>query len=98
MQYCKPDPNHDDFLYVDRIVVDGAARGQGIGRALYDELFAYAGGRTARITCEVNVRPPNPGSLRFHERAGFRAVGEQSTEGGTKQVRLLEKPLSAPVP
>ena len=92
------DARYDDFLYVDRIVVDGAARGQGIGRALYGELFAYAGGRARRITCEVNLKPPNPGSLRFHERAGFRPVGEQSTDGGAKQVRLLEKLLSAPAP
>jgi predicted GNAT superfamily acetyltransferase len=28
------------------------------------------------LCCEVNVEPPNPGSLRFHERIGFAEVGQ----------------------
>ena len=41
----------------------------------------------------MNVRPRNDGSLRFHQRYGFTAVGEQDTEGGAKRVTLLEKRL-----
>ena len=33
-----------------------------------------------RITCEVNVEPPNPVSLKFHERRGFREIGFVATE------------------
>ena len=84
---------YDDFLYIDRVVVSDAARGQGIGGVLYQDLFDFARGKTARITCEVNEQPPNPGSLRFHERLGFSVVGRQETEGGAKAVALLARAL-----
>lgn len=79
-----------DFLYVDRIVVAPDARGNGIGRELYDRIFALARleGRT-EVTCEVNLLPPNPESLAFHARLGFERVGEQDTTGGTVRVALL---------
>jgi hypothetical protein len=49
------------FLYVDRVVVAEAARGQGVARRLYDDLFAAArDARHDQIVCEVNVDPPNP--------------------------------------
>ncbi len=31
------------FLYIDRVVVSQAARGQGVGQALYRDVFAHAG-------------------------------------------------------
>ena len=81
-------------LYIDRIVIDGHIRGAGIGRALYDAVFtkAKADGRP-EVTCEVNVQPPNPESLAFHERMGFTRVGEQSTKGGAYTVALLAAPV-----
>lgn len=83
----------DDFAYVDRVAVAPASRGTGIGAALYDDFAAFAEGRARRITCEVNLRPPNPGSLRFHERLGFQRIGSQQTTGGRKEVALLERVL-----
>ena len=44
------------------------------------------------VSCEVDVVPENPGSLRFHEALGFESVGQQDTEGGEKRVRLLVRP------
>ena len=79
-----------DGLYVDRLVVDERCRGRRIGQALYDRVFqlARAAGR-AEVTCEVNVRPPNPGSMAFHSRLGFVEVGRQATKGGSVEVALL---------
>lgn len=79
-----------DFLYVDRIVVTEEARNRGLGAELYRAVFdaARAQGR-AEVTCEVNVDPPNPGSLRFHDRLGFTEVGRQETKGGSVTVALL---------
>jgi uncharacterized protein len=79
-----------DFLYVDRIVLHPRLQGQGVGPRLYAavEDAARADG-ASEITCEVNVRPPNPGSLAFHARLGFTEVGRQVTKGGATEVALL---------
>jgi predicted GNAT superfamily acetyltransferase len=84
-----------DFLYVDRIVLAPRLQGQGVGPRLYAavEDAARADGAT-EITCEVNVRPPNPGSLAFHARLGFVEVGRQETKGGATEVALLARPVT----
>ena len=84
----------DNHLYIDRIVVADSARGLGLGSMLYQDLFDFARsqGRTA-VTCEVNLEPPNPGSLRFHRRFGFEDVDTQATKGGNVVVQLLQAPL-----
>lgn len=87
------DTRHADFVYIDRVVVDEAARGLGLGRALYAALRDAWRGRTVRLCCEVNERPANEGSMRFHETFGFRIVGRQETDGGGKSVALMECPL-----
>ena len=79
---------YDAFHYVDRIVVNADFRRRGVGATLYRSLFEAAAD-APRVTCEVNVRPPNPGSLAFHEALGFVVVGEQDTEGGKKRVALM---------
>ena len=83
-----------DFLYVDRIVLAPRLQSRGVGPRLYAavEDAARADGAT-EITCEVNLRPPNPGSLAFHARLGFVEVGRQQTKGGATEVALLAKPL-----
>jgi predicted GNAT superfamily acetyltransferase len=79
-------------LYGDRIVVDPAAHGLGVGRALYEAVDARARELGLRVvTCEVNLEPPNPESLAFHARLGFRRVGEQATKGGSVVVALLSR-------
>ena len=87
-------------LYVDRIVVAPHAHGRGIGRTLHDAVLDRARELGLReVTCEVNLEPPNPGSLAFHDRLGFRSVGEQETTGGTVRVALLARdvrPAGAP--
>lgn len=84
----------DAFLYVDRIVVDPAARSAGVGAALYEDLAAAArAGGVPRLACEVNLRPANDRSLRFHRRLGFQGVGTQDTENGAKTVQLMLRSL-----
>ncbi|WP_265522206.1 GNAT family N-acetyltransferase [Oerskovia flava] len=79
-----------DHLYVDRIVIGEGARDRGVGRQLYRTVFDAA--RTAQrdvVTCEVNLDPPNHGSLRFHDRLGFAQHGQQLTKSGTVLVAKL---------
>lgn len=77
-------------FYIDRIVISGAHRGSGLGSALYGQVFSHASSRGFDyVTCEVNLDPPNPQSVVFHRRHGFREVGTQATKGGSVVVSLL---------
>ena len=80
----------DSFMYVDRIIIDPAYQSNGFGWAFYNNLREFTKDRSPRITCEVNLRPPNEGSIIFHEKYGFRQVGTQETEDGKKEVSLME--------
>ncbi len=82
------------FIYVDRIIVAAHARGRGLARVFYQDLFdrALAAGHE-RVVCEVNLDPPNPGSLAFHDALGFVTMGE-AVLGNGKTVRYLERVLN----
>ena len=45
------------------------------------------------MTCEVNIRPPNPSSLDFHRRLGFEQVGSLASDSDDKEVAMLLKQL-----
>lgn len=80
---------HRRFAYVDRIVISAVARGRGLARAFYENLFAKA--RAAghdMVCCEVNLDPPNPGSDAFHARLGFSEAGRATLPNG-KTVRYM---------
>lgn len=86
--------HYDEFVYVDRIVVSEEARNRGVGAELYRLVVAHASeNKVPRVTCEVNLDPPNPGSLRFHKRLGFVEVGEQVSNSG-HLVCMLAKELT----
>lgn len=71
------------FLYIDRVVVDPQWRGTGLGRKLYEQVFAHARQHdVALVTCEFDIDPPNPASGQFHARLGFHEVGRQEAGGG----------------
>jgi uncharacterized protein len=84
-----------EFLYVDRVVVAVAARRGGIASQLYRDLEARAiSTGISRITCEINLRPPNPQSVAFHDRHGYVEVGTKETEDGTKTLSMRIKELT----
>lgn len=83
--------HYAQFLYIDRVVVAGEHQGEGLGRAMYEDLFAFAREHAyPRVVCEFDVQPPNPVSEAFHARFGFREVGSQWVRGGLKRVSLQE--------
>ncbi|MDH3248850.1 MAG: GNAT family N-acetyltransferase [Acidimicrobiia bacterium] len=87
----------DDVMYLDRVAIDVDRRGLGFGSALYSSVFdriaADHAGMT-RLGLEVNVEPPNPGSMAFHEALGFTEVGRQRTPYGAV-VSLMERPVGS---
>lgn len=82
--------NVSDFAYTDRICVKDNMRGLKLGDALYAALFKCFAGTDTSFVCEVNERPPNPGSLRFHKRLGFEEIG--NADYGEKAVVFLQRP------
>jgi predicted GNAT superfamily acetyltransferase len=83
----------DRHLYIDRIAISESAKGQGVGRALYDEALKLAAELgEERLTAEVNEEPPNPQSMAFHEKLGFRHLLSRKSRSG-KVVAMLERPL-----
>ncbi|WP_417450711.1 GNAT family N-acetyltransferase [Kordiimonas sp.] len=81
------------FAYIDRVITANEARGQGLARALYENLFTTAKADGYSIVgCEVNQDPPNPGSDAFHAKLGFEHVGTATLANG-KTVRYLTKLL-----
>ncbi len=78
-----------NFAYTDRICVDENQRGRKIGDALYGALFKHFAGTGRSFVCEVNERPPNPGSLRFHNRLGFEEFGK--ADNGDKAVFYMKR-------
>jgi uncharacterized protein len=82
------------FVYIDRVVVAVGARGRGLARLLYGDLFRQASqaGHTSAV-CEVNVDPPNPASDGLHAALGFAEVGRAAIHHGSKTVRYPRRPL-----
>ncbi len=90
------DQRYLGFIYVDRIVVSAAARGQGLGKRFYRALEDWARDQgLERIAAEVDIVPPNPTSLAFHLGSGFVEVGQQEYGQPQKKVALLLKELRA---
>ncbi|MCE9621922.1 MAG: GNAT family N-acetyltransferase [Actinomycetia bacterium] len=87
---------YSEFVYLDRIAVHADFRRYGIGRGFYAALVEQFAQSHPVLLCEVNVRPRNEPSLKFHHSIGFREVGQQDTDGGKKTVSLLELPLNQP--
>ena len=68
------------FLYVDRVVIDERHRREGLGKAIYHDIFNLAGKDNLPIALEVNTQPINQPSIDFHEKMGFDRVGAKDFE------------------
>ena len=81
--------HYDSFLYIDRVVVSLKMQRKGFGNKLYQSVFNY--GKmigVPYIAAEIDINPPNPGSLIFYEKFGFKEVGKQTVADGKKLVSL----------
>lgn len=85
---------YTDFAYLDRVALRADHQGCGFGTALYAEVERRIAAKLFAL--EVNLDPPNEGSIRFHSRLGFVEVGQQITPSG-KLVSLMAKDLISPV-
>lgn len=81
--------NYQRFLYIDRVVIDEPYRRMGVGRALYEAVFRRAKETgVPYVTAEIDTIPYNAASLAYHEKSGFREVGQQFVRSHTVKVSL----------
>jgi predicted GNAT superfamily acetyltransferase len=78
---------YDDFYYLDRIVLVDRFRRLGLGGQVYDEVERRARAH-GRMALEVNLDPPNVGSLAFHDKRGFVEVGTLGSPGHVVSLRV----------
>ena len=83
---------YESFVYLDRIAIDSNHQNRGLGALLYQavEQHMLDSAKHSLLCCEVNLEPPNPGSLRFHSRIGFTEVGQHSPQQGYVVSLLLK--------
>jgi predicted GNAT superfamily acetyltransferase len=72
------------YYYIDRVIVDESMRGKGIASLLYKEVINKKG--DTPLVAEVAIEPPNEGSVKFHDKVGFKEVGTLTSE--CKKVRM----------
>ena len=83
------------FIYIDRIVIEGAYQNKGLGKIFYEDLITFSkSSASKRIACEVNIKPLNEKSIIFHDSLGFKEVGQQDTNQGEKRVSLMALDIS----
>ena len=89
---------YESFVYLDRIAIDSNDQNRGLGALLYQsvEQHMLISAEYSLLCCEVNLEPPNPGSLRFHHRIGFTEVGQHSPQQGYLVSLLLKDTTTLP--
>jgi predicted GNAT superfamily acetyltransferase len=87
---------YESFVYLDRIAIDSNHQNRGLGALLYQsvEQHMLKFAEHSLLCCEVNLEPPNPGSLRFHQRIGFTEVGQSIPDNANYRVSYLSKSVS----
>tara|TARA_B100000900_G_scaffold371591_1_gene350927 strand:+ start:6962 stop:7459 length:498 start_codon:yes stop_codon:yes gene_type:complete len=63
------------FLYIDRVAIKDTYRHQGVGMKIYEQVFNKAIELGLPVVCEVNTKPINEPSLKFHAKLGFEECG-----------------------
>jgi uncharacterized protein len=69
-----------EFYYLDRIVIAEDMRRRGLAAFVYAAMEDVARG-FGRMTLEVNVDPPNHGSLAFHQGRGYVELDRRGEAG-----------------
>ncbi len=65
----------DDFVYLDRVIVDVPLRRQGVGAGLLDQCVKSAQAKSqTSLVCQVHDRPSNAEGHSFVQHMGFHAI------------------------
>ena len=91
LNYAWFNERYGNFVYVDRIAVGQSYRDKQVGSDLYQRVIEESRKLECPVAAEINIEPPNPGSMRFHKRHGFSQVGTLSH--GEKSVSMVMRPV-----
>ncbi|XOZ32778.1 GNAT family N-acetyltransferase [Halomonadaceae bacterium KBTZ08] len=81
-------PKNDKTLHLARLIVDPAARGQGIGRALCMALMVIGAANHGAECLTLNVYESNSKAVRLYQGLGF-AVEKRDVSGALAMVKPL---------
>lgn len=68
---------YESFIYVDRIIFNKSYHNQGYGTIFYNDLIKSIKNKSFDIVCEINSKPYNNQSIKFHNKYGFKEVGRK---------------------
>lgn len=87
-------PVDDDHLYVSRVAVDPALRGEGLGSELVDYVTDHFSGK-GFTTCRLDVAADNVGAIKAYERVGFEIVSTSRSDLADLTYCAMELPLAS---
>ncbi len=85
--------HYNNFVYIDRVVVESRHRRHGIGRVLYADVQSWAELRAPVLATEVPLTPDQQVSMVFHGTYGFQEVGQLELPDQNRRVSLMIKEL-----
>ncbi len=81
------------YSYIDRIVIDKALRGTGLGRVFYADMHSFVETRSPILCCEVFLEPRDDVSVLFHGMYGFNEIGQATIANTSMRVGYLAKSM-----
>ena len=82
---------YKSFIYVDRIIINKSYQNQGYGTIFYDDLINSTKSKSMDIVCEINIKPYNEKSIKFHEKYGFNEVGRKDVDSNKSVIYMIYK-------
>ena len=80
---------YESFIYVDRIIFNKSYQNQGYGTVFYDDLINSIENKPLDIACEINTKPYNKQSIKFHKKYGFKEVGRKDINKEKSVIYML---------
>ena len=82
---------YDSFIYVDRIIFTESFQNQGYGTIFYNDLINSTKNKSMDIACEINIKPYNEKSIKFHKKYGFNEVGRKDIDSNKSVIYMIYK-------
>ena len=89
--YLRFNDQYKSFIYVDRIIFNKSYQNQGYGTIFYNDLLNSTKNKSLDIACEINIKPYNEKSIKFHKKYGFNEVGRKDIDSNKSVIYMIYK-------